>query len=217
MIYSDTTVVIIYQKPEQIFFIHRYNHIWFDEYNSPISIEDNHTPGSLILQQDPERRVHNSDLLNLIPFKVDIISTPFSDENILIYEIEIILSRKKVVFNILYYEDFTMPYINYTIPNSLVGNQLLTQAKQNLWIISINGEEPIASQGALYEMDCHQTPHGKYKVGISLFRRNSYHRTNFEEIWSRFDQVRPVVFHLEVDQPNKPPTPKNIGEGLKGP
>ena len=38
-----------------------------------------------------------------------------------------------------------------------------------------------------------------------------------EEIRSRFDQVRPVVSHLEVRLPNKPPTPNNIGDALGGP
>ena len=45
----------------------------------------------------------------------------------------------------------------------------------------------------------------------------SYHRTDLEEIHSRFNQVRPVVSHIEGHLPNKSPTLKNIGEGLKRP
>ena len=41
--------------------------------------------------------------------------------------------------------------------------------------------------------------------------------TSLEEIRSRFDKVRPVVSHLEVRLPKKPPTPNNIGEDLGGP
>ena len=84
-------------------------------------------------------------------------------------------------------------------------------------IITINGEDPIKDQGVLYELNFHQIIHGKSKVKISIYRRKSYHRKDLEDICSRFDQVRPVVSHLEVDLPKKPPTPKNIGEGLKGP
>ena len=40
---------------------------------------------------------------------------------------------------------------------------------------------------------------------------------SIEYIRSRFDQVRPVISHLDFSLPKKPPTPKNIGEGLKGP
>ena len=36
-------------------------------------------------------------------------------------------------------------------------------------------------------------------------------------IHSSFYQFKPVVSHPEVSLPDKSPTPKNIGEGLKGP
>ena len=65
--YTATTGVIIYWKPYQPSVIRRSHHVWFDEYNACQSIEDKHNPGYLLLQQDPESRVHNSDLLNLIP------------------------------------------------------------------------------------------------------------------------------------------------------
>ena len=85
-----------------------------------------------------------------------------------------------------------------------------------MWFISINVEEPITSQGALDELNCHQTPRGKSKFSISLCKSNIYQRTILEEIRFRFDQVRPVVSNIEVCLPNEPPTSKNIGEGLKG-
>ena len=66
--YAATTGVILYWKPDQPFIIHRAHHVWFDEYNSCLSIEDKHTSGSLLLRQDPEGHIHNKDLLNLIPF-----------------------------------------------------------------------------------------------------------------------------------------------------
>ena len=86
-----------------------------------------------------------------------------------------------------------------------------------LWIVAINGEEPITSQGELGEINFRQTPCGKSKVNISLCRRKSYHRTDLEDICSIFDQVRPVVSHIEVRLPEETPTPNNIGEYLKVP
>ena len=47
--YSATTEFILYCNPYQPFVIHRSYNIWFDEYNSRLSIEDNHTPGYLLL------------------------------------------------------------------------------------------------------------------------------------------------------------------------
>ena len=84
-----------------------------------------------------------------------------------------------------------------------------------MWIIAINGQDNITYQGALDELNIHQTTRGKYKVNISLCIRKSYQRTDLEEICSRFDQVRPVVSHIEILLPKKPTTPNNIGEGLK--
>ena len=56
--YTATTGVILYCKPDQPFIIHRAHHIWFDEYNYRLSIEDKHTPGSYITtHRSEERRV----------------------------------------------------------------------------------------------------------------------------------------------------------------
>ena len=65
-----------------------------------------------------------------------------------------------------------------------------------MWIIGINGEDSITSQGALDELNSHRTTRGKYKIDISLCISKSYQRTDHEDICYRFDQVRPVVLHL---------------------
>ena len=215
--YTSTTGVIIYWKPDQIFFIHRAHNFWFGEYNSRLSIEYKHTTGSLILRQYHEVHIHNSDLLNLIPCELYITSTLFSDTTSITYEIQLPPSGNKVGFNLLDDEDFTIPYITDTIPNLPAGHKLLSQAYRNMCIVAINGEEPTTSQGLLDELNRHKYPHGKSKINISICKRKSYQRTDFEDICYRFYQVRPVVSHLESRIPKKPPTPKDIGEGLKGP
>ena len=86
-----------------------------------------------------------------------------------------------------------------------------------MWILAINGEDPITYQGLLDELNFHQTPRGKSNTNISLCRRKKYQMADIEEIRSRFDQVRPVVSHLEVHILKKSTTPKNIGEDLGGP
>ena len=67
MVYASTTGVILYWKPYQPFIIHKSHHVWFDEYNSRLSIEYKHTPGYLLLWQYPEGHIHDSELPNLIP------------------------------------------------------------------------------------------------------------------------------------------------------
>ena len=118
---------------------------WFDEYNYRLSIEDKYTPGYLPLQQYPESLICNSDLLNLIPCEVDLTSTTFSDTPILKYKIELPHSGKKNGFNLLHDEYFTIHYITDTIPNSPASHQLPTKSKQNMWIVDINGGEPITA------------------------------------------------------------------------
>ena len=87
MVYTATTVFIIYWKPYQPFAIHRSHHAWFDEYSSCLSIEYKHTPGYLLLQQDPETLLHDLDLLKLIPCELDLTSITFRDTKIPTYEI----------------------------------------------------------------------------------------------------------------------------------
>ena len=57
--YAATTGFILYWKPDQPFVIHRAHHVWFDEYNSRLSIEDKHTTGYLLLPHDLESLIHN--------------------------------------------------------------------------------------------------------------------------------------------------------------
>ena len=55
--------------------------------------------------------------------------------------------------------------------------------------------------------------YGQYQY----LRRKSYQTSYIEYIRSKFDQVIPVVSHIEVSLPEKTITPNNIGEAIKGP
>ena len=96
----------------------------------------------------------------MIPCDLDITSTPFCDTKNFTYESELPPSGKKIGLNLLDDEYFTIPYITDTIPNPSASHQLPTQAERNLWIIDINGEDPITAQGVLDELNSHQTPRG---------------------------------------------------------
>ena len=85
--YVAPTGVILYWRPYQPSFIHRDHHVWFDEYNSCLSIEDKQNPDSLLLHKYPESLINNINLLNFIPCELNITSTTFSDTAITTYEI----------------------------------------------------------------------------------------------------------------------------------
>ena len=85
----------------------------------------------------------------MIPCELDITSTPFGHTTILTYEIELSHSVKKLGFNLMDGEYFTIPYVIDTTSDSPAGHKLPTQAKKHVWIIDINVEEPITTQGTL--------------------------------------------------------------------
>ena len=74
----------------------------------------------------------------MIPCEIHLTYTQFSDTIVIAYEIELPPSGKKVGFNLLDDEDFTISYITDTIPNLPAGHQLPSQAKIDVWIIATN-------------------------------------------------------------------------------
>ena len=84
-------------------------------------------------------------------------------------------------------------------------------------IVANNVEDTITAQGVLDKLNRHQIQQGKSNIKISLYVLNNYQRIYLEEIRSIFDQVRPMVSHIEVSLTKKPPMPKNFGEALGGP
>ena len=69
-------------------------------------------------------------MINLIPCEIGFTPTPFLDTKIQTYEINLPSAGKKIGFNLLDDEYFTIPYVINTITNSPVGHQLPTQAKK---------------------------------------------------------------------------------------
>ena len=135
--YVATTGVILYWKTDHTFYINRSHNSWFCEYNFCLSTEDKHDPFSLLLQKNPESLLHNSDMINLIPCKLDPKSTPFSDKTILTYEIGIPSVGKKIGFTLLDGEYFTTPYVIDTIPNSPASHKLPTNWNLTLRVFAV--------------------------------------------------------------------------------
>ena len=77
MVCVATTCVIIYWKSDQIYYPYIAHYARFDEYNSRLSIEDNHKPGSLLLQQYQTGFIQNPNKLNLTLCEIDISSIQF--------------------------------------------------------------------------------------------------------------------------------------------
>ena len=65
------------------------------------------------------------------------------------YDINFPPPGKKIGFNLLDDEYFTIPYITDNIPNLPASRQHPSQAKINVWIVAINEEDHIIAQGVL--------------------------------------------------------------------
>ena len=68
----------------------------------------------------------------MIPCELDIEFTDFFDTKMITYEIELHPSGRKVGFNLLDDEYFTIPYITDTIPNSSAVHQHPDRLKEML-------------------------------------------------------------------------------------
>ena len=58
-----------------------------------------------------------------------------------------LIPERKIGFYLLHDKYFTIPYIIDTIPNLPAVRNLPTQAKNNLWVVAINGYETITEKG----------------------------------------------------------------------
>ena len=135
-------------------------------------------------------------MLKLVPCYLDIKSTPLHDATIITYVIYLPPSENEISFNLLYDGDFTILYIIDKIPNSPAGHQFPIQAKIIVWTISIHGEESITKKGELGELKNYHNQREESKVDTGLFQSKIHQFTDIEELWSRFDQIRPLVYHL---------------------
>ena len=136
--------------------------------------------GYLLLKQDTEGFIKNHDQLKLIPYKIDIYYTPFGYIIMISYEIELPPEGKKICLNFMDDNEFTTPYIIETINNLTTYHQFPTQDNKNVWIISINREDPITTKGETDKLEQHQAQSRNSKVNISLCRKNIYQRTGIK-------------------------------------
>ena len=86
----------------------------------------------------------------MVPCNLDITYTISFDATIIKYKLELTPAGKKIGYNLLDENMFTVLYILDKIPNSTDIHQLPTQAKNNLCVVAINGEEPIIEKEAFY-------------------------------------------------------------------
>ena len=109
-------------------------------------------------------RLHVSVTLHLLHYTM---------QPLLYMNLSHLLLGKKIGFNLLNDNEFTIPYILDTITNLPSGNQIKTWSKINVWIISINVEGQITEKGAPDELYIYQNQCGELNFNIILCKRKS--------------------------------------------
>eukprot|EP00978_Attheya_sp_CCMP212_P001989 scaffold4105_cov47-Attheya_sp.AAC.2 len=112
-------------------------------------------------------------------------------------------------------QEYHIPFLDRVYVDSLWFNELpLSSAQRNVWIVAINNEEPIMGTSFIFYLHHLQDPVKVCQATLILARRTCHTMTNFQELWSQFDQMRPVISHL-ASFPKCRMTYANIGECLK--
>ena len=127
-------------------------------------------------------------------FHVDLILQPLHSVIQKFSHIKLSYIPLEIKLVLIYWMMKTLQYLISLIQSQIHQPFINSQhRKKNVWIIDINGEEPIIAQGVVDEINCYQTTCVKSKAKISLRIIKIYQRKYLEEILSRFYQVRPVV------------------------
>ena len=149
--YVATILVILYYDTDQHVDINRSYCVWFNEYISSLSMENNHTPGYLIFQNILKVFFIIWTCSTLLHAKLILHWT------ILTYEIEIRPSGRKFSYSLLDDENCAISYIIFEVLDSPVVHQPPPQSKKNAHTLAINGEHLITAQSAIDKFQCHQT------------------------------------------------------------
>ena len=91
-------------------------------------------------------------------------------------------------------ENYGLPYIKSILPSSFIGKQLPKEALTQQYLISIENEEPIHATSASEEFQRLRKTHATKVISIQLSKRTPSKKTqHYEELRTKFDQLRPVI------------------------
>ena len=81
--------------------------------------------------------------LNLKNIELDLLKTPFSNSEIFTYEIDLPLHATDIGMEIYDDEYFNIPVLKKCIPDTPACLEIPASSRRNMFIVSINNEEPI--------------------------------------------------------------------------
>jgi hypothetical protein len=147
--------------------------------------------------------------LNLKHIELDLLKTPFSNSEIFTYEIDLPLHATDIGMEIYDDEYFNIPVLKKCIPDTPAYLEIPASNRRNMFIVSINNEEPITSGFALELLSPRRLrSQDGIKIKVQLVKRISSARSKLQELRSTFDQVRPIIAATSTTPTTTPsPTP----------
>ena len=186
--FASTTRVIVYYNPITKK-IGRSLHVYFDELNVGIKTRHKSKYGMELITRYPQV----PDTQQYPISKCDIQPIPILSHPITTYKL--ILPDKDEICNIKFYDDtdYGIPYIKSIPPKSHLGKQLPKTSLTQQYLISMDNEEPIHASSATEEFSRLRRTHAKKFITLQLSKRENIKQAIYEELRTKFDQLRPVI------------------------
>ena len=226
--FASTTRVVVYYNPTTKK-IGCSSHVYFDELN--VGLNSSHKPkfGEQLIQKYPS----TPDTTTFEIATSAIQTLPILQHPITTFKI--ILPKMNENCTIKFYDDefYGLPYIRSIPSTSFIGKQLPKTALTQQYIIALENEEPIHATSASQNFQRLRKSHATKIITLQLSHREPTKPGTYEELRTKFDQMRPVIAktNIPVDNlskntnilytptveilthsPTKPITPKNVIE-----
>ena len=132
-------------------------------------------------------------------------------------------SDKRLGIKLAQCEYFNMPYMTQSLPGSTWRQSFGEEYWTNMWILSIDGNEPITCETVLRILRNAQKRKRTNSIHIiAVKRKHAVIRTSLAENRAAFNQIRfrPIVDAVAnklISTPIKPDTPEHIGQIVNSP
>lgn len=190
--YANTTKNVIAYFPDT-HTIKRLGKAIFDDYNVTLSPGDSVAPMTHLIR-DPHP---DTNLDNVHEPKVYEISSPFAEKDLHRYIVKL---PKKGPLRLTITDDdvYGIPVIQKMGKTSPFYRNLPCRFRRNSFIISINEDEPITTE-RVYEYIEELRNQGVEQLEVTLARHPSSYASEYNQLQSYFDQLRPIVNSSELE------------------
>eukprot|EP00978_Attheya_sp_CCMP212_P016076 scaffold41833_cov35-Attheya_sp.AAC.4 len=179
-----------------------------------------HTPGALLLAECATGHQNYvpppPEDMHLTVSQFDVAKSAFPAKECHTYQVDIPPQGQRFYIQVRDDIDFYIPYLDKLFRESPWLRTLPPTTRRNMWIVSINAEEPIMGANFIDIIKLLQHPTETTTAERILAKRDPTAVTSYQGHRAIFDQMRPIISHM-TSLPMKPTVQSNIGTALKSP